>query len=120
MLSATKPGWELASEDCQLADEDGSKPVSLVVQLRRCTYVFPYFRLIYAGGDSSQVQIALASHMVTITGHGLAALLAAVACQRVVRLIQPTENKARFRVLGPVANDCGGPGITDITVEQIE
>jgi hypothetical protein len=97
MLSATKPGWELASEDCQLADEDGSKPVSLVVQLRRCTYVFPYFRLIYAGGDSSQVQIAWASHMVTITGH-----------------------RSRLGCAAGCLSLCGGPGITDITVEQFK
>ena len=79
MSTATIPGSELASEDWQLADEDGSKPASLVVQLRRRAHVLPYFRFVYAEGDNSQVKIAFASHMVTVTGHGLAALLAALA-----------------------------------------
>jgi hypothetical protein len=37
---------------------------------------------------------AFASHVVTVSGHGLAALLEALATQSVVRLVQPTENEA--------------------------
>ena len=125
MSTATIPNLETASEDWQLADE-GRNPVSLIVQLRRHIHVLPYFRLVYAEGDCSQVQIAFASHpaarltMVTVTGHGLAALLAAVAGHRVVRLIHPTESEARFGVRGTAANRYDGPGITAITVEQFE
>jgi hypothetical protein len=106
----------LVSEDWQLADDDGPKPPSLVVQLRRRVYVLPWFRFVYAEGDNAQVQVAFASHMVTITGNGLAALLAALATQRVVRLIQPTENEAAFGVRGPGAGRYTGPAIIDISV----
>jgi hypothetical protein len=109
----------LVSEDWQLA-ETGSKPASLVVQLRRRAHVLPWFRFVYAEGDNAQVQVAFASHMVTITGNGLAALLAALASQRVVRLIQPTENEAKFGVRGPSSTKYHGPGITDIAVEQFK
>jgi hypothetical protein len=120
MSTATMPASELASEDWQLADEDGSKPASLVVQLRRRAHVLPYFRFVYAEGDNSQVTIAFDSHIVTVTGHGLAALLAALATHRVVRIIQPTENDAKFGVRGPGAAKYNGPGITDITVEEFK
>jgi hypothetical protein len=120
MSTATTTGSELASEDWQLADEDGSKPASLVVQLRRRAHILPYFRFVYAEGDNSQVNIAFASHLVTVTGHGLAALLAALAIHRVARIVQPTENEAKFGVRGLGAAKYNGPGITDITVEAFK
>jgi hypothetical protein len=60
------------------------------------------------------------SLLVTVTGHGLAALLAAVSAHRVVRLIQPTENEAKFSVRGTAAFDYRGPGIDSITVQKFE
>jgi hypothetical protein len=114
------PGSELASNDWQLADGDGLKPASLIVQLRRHAHVLPYFRFICAEGDNSQVRIAFASHKVTVTGHGLAALLAALATHRVARVIQPTENEAKFGVRGPGSTKYNGPSITDITVEEFK
>jgi hypothetical protein len=120
MSASTIPGSELASEDWQLADDDGSKPASLVVQLRRRAHVLPYFRFICAEGDNSQVKIAFASHLVTVTGHGLAALLGALATHRVLRVIQPTENEAKFGVRGCGSVKCNGPSITDITVEEFK
>jgi hypothetical protein len=90
----------------------------LVVQLRRRAHVLPYFRFVHAEGENSQVKIAFASHL--ITGHGLAALLAALATHRVVRIIQPTENEAKFGVRGPGTAKYDGPGITDITIEQFK
>jgi hypothetical protein len=119
-MTTTIPESALVSEDWQLADEGGTKPLSLIVQLRRHTHVLPWFRFVYAQGDNCQVQVAFASHMVTITGNALAALLAALATQRVVRLIQPTENEARFGVRGPGAAKYQGPGIVDITVETFK
>jgi len=109
----------LVSEDWQLTDE-GAKPSSLIVQLRRSAHVLPWFRFVYAEGDNSRVQIAFASHMVTITGHGLAVLLAALAGQRVLRVIQPTKNEAKFGVRGPASAKFTGPSITDITVEKFQ
>jgi hypothetical protein len=120
-MSTSNSGPELASEDWQLAGEDGGKkPASLLVQLRRRAYVLPYFRFIYAEGDNSLVRIAFASHIVTVTGHGLTALIAALAMNVVVRIIQPTENEARFGVRGPGLAKYSGPSITDITIEEIK
>jgi hypothetical protein len=120
-MSTNNSGPELASEDWQLASEDGAKkPAALVVQLRRRAYVLPYFRFIYAEGDNSLVRIAFTSHVVTITGYGLAALIPALAMNLVVRIVQPTENEARFGVRGPGVAKHSGASITDITVEEFK
>jgi len=116
---STIPESAFISEDWQLAEE-GSKPASLLVQLRRRAHVLPWFRFMYAEGDNTNVQLAFASHLVTIAGNGLAALLIALATQRVVRLTQPTENEAKFNVRGPGAATYHGPGITDITIEKFK
>jgi hypothetical protein len=116
---SSNPESVLASEDWQLAGEAG-KPASLVVQLRRRAHVLPWFRFIHAEGDNGQVQLTFASHLVTITGNGLAALLAALATQRVIRLVQPSENEAKFGVRGNGAARYSGPSITDITVEPFK
>ena len=107
----------LVSEDWQL-DQDGATPLSLLVQLRRAAHVFPWHRFVYAEGDNNLIRIAFASHLVTVSGSGLAALLAAVAGQRVIRLIQPTQNEAKFGVRGPGADRYTGPAIHDIVVEK--
>ncbi len=107
------------SEDWHLAEE-GSKPTSLVVQLRREVFALPWFRFFYAQGDNSSVQIVFASHTVTVTGHGLAALLSSIATERLSRLVQPSDNEARFAVRGPGAAQYAGPSITAINVEKSE
>ena len=107
------------SSDWQIEERD-TKPTSLVVQLRRSAYVLPWFRFVYAGGDDARIEIAFASHLVTVTGHGLEALLAAVSTERVVRVIQPTTNEAEFGVRGNGTTKCSGPGIKGITVEQFK
>ena len=113
---STIPESALVSEDWRVAAEDGTKPVSLVVHLRRRAHVLPWFRFMYAEGDDTQIQIAFASHIVTISGKGLTALLAAIATQRVLGIVQPTENEAKFGVRGTGAGRYTGPSITDITV----
>ena len=113
---STIPESALPSEDWQLAAEDSTKPVSLVIQLRRRAYVLPWFRFVCSEGDNAQIQVAFASHTVTVTGTGLAALLAALATQRVIRIVQPSENEAKFGVRGPGAGRYTGPSISDITV----
>ena len=120
MSTATTLGSEWASEDWQLAEDDASKPISFVVQLRRHVHVFPYSRLVFAEGDPSLVRIAFSSHLVTVTGHGLAALLAGVAAQRVLRLMQPMESEAKFGIRGAGAANYRGPGITTLTVEKFK
>lgn len=118
MSASLIPAVELASEDWQLIEEGGSKPTTLVVQLRRRAYVLPYFRFLYAEGDNALVKIAFVSHLVTISGNGLAALLAALASNVVFRLIQPTESEASFGVRGARSVKYSGPSILDITVEE--
>jgi hypothetical protein len=66
------------SEDWQLTEE-GAKPASLLVQLRHEVYVLPWFRLVYVQGDDSEVEMVFASHLVTVTGHGLSTLVSAIA-----------------------------------------
>jgi hypothetical protein len=112
MSSATVPVSELVSEDWQLTADNAPRPLALVVQLRRYAHILPYFRLVYVEGDNSQVKIAFASHLVTVSGHGLAALLAALSSQQVARIMQPMESEATFRAAGPT--------ITGITVQQFE
>jgi hypothetical protein len=114
------PESALVSEDWQLADDDGHKPASLVVQLRRGAFVFPWFRFAYAEGDNSIVRVVFASHSIEITGSGLAALLAALAGQRVIRVIEPSENEAKFSVRGANAGRYQGPAIHSITVTKFE
>jgi hypothetical protein len=120
MSTTTVPVSELVSEDWQLAEEDAKRPTALVVHLRRHAHILPYFRLIHAEGDDSQVRIAFASHSVRITGHGLEALLAALSTQSVVRLVQPTESEAKFGIRGLNATKVNGPAITGITVVRTE
>jgi len=91
--------------DWQIAPEDGAKPLSLAVQQRRRAWVFPWHRFVWAEGDNSEVQIAFATHLIKISGHGLAALLAALATQRVVLISQPTESEATFREAFAGVND---------------
>jgi hypothetical protein len=122
-MSTTAPVSESVSEhpsaqNWQLTADDAPKPTCLVVQLRRYAHVLPYFRFVYAEGDNTRVKIAFASHLITITGHGLAALLAALSSQRVVRVVQPSENDAKFGVRGTGSAKDNRLGITDITVEE--
>ncbi len=109
----------LAADDWELTNEpDDPKPGCLIVQLRQRAHVFPWFRFVYADGDNSKIEVAFASHTVVITGHGLAVLLAAISTQRVVRIIQPSENDAKFGVRGSSAKGQYGPSINNITVVQ--
>jgi hypothetical protein len=107
------------SEDWQI-DESDTKPPSFVVQLRKSAVVLPWFRFIYAEGDDRQIVIGFASHRVTVRGHGLEGLLAAISALRVVRIMQPMENEYKFSVRGPGAQSYTGPGISSITVEAAE
>lgn len=120
MSNASLPTTELASDDWQVVKEDGKKPTSLLVQLRNRAYILPYFRFVYAEGNNSQVKMTFTSHLVTVTGNGLAALLAALASNAVVRIIQPTENEAKFGVRAANAGRFTGPAVDNITVVAFE
>jgi hypothetical protein len=118
--STIVPKSAIESPDWQLADADGPKPASLVVQLRRGAFVFPWFRFVYAEGDNTRVTIIWTTHAIQVTGHGLAALLAALSGHRVIRLIEPSEHEGTFDVRGPAAAKYNAPVIRQITVTKFE
>ncbi len=106
-----------ASESWLLADDDGVPSASLMVQLRRRALVLPYRRFLYAQGNDAEVQIAFASHLITVTGHGLGSLLIALATQQALRLIQPTEGEATLFTRGPDTATPGSISICKIAIE---
>ena len=120
MSTTSMPGLALVSEDWDLA-EDGHRPASLLVQLRRSMYVLPWFRFVYAEGNDSKAQLDFGEHTVTVTGSGLEALLEAVSSHRLIRLIQPTQNEAKFNVRGPDSvKQMGRPVIANIIMDDQE
>jgi hypothetical protein len=96
------------SESWQIADDE--RPMALCIQQRRSAWVFPYHRFAWAEGHNSEVRVAFATHIVTLSGHGLSALLTALINHSVVRIIEPTEAEAQFAT---------GRGITSVTVSLI-
>jgi hypothetical protein len=92
--------WD-SPEDWQLASEKDPPVQSLIVQERKYVHVFPYFRLVWVEGDNSRVQLHYDSHTVVINGHGLAQLLSGLAAHRVLRVMEPMSNEAKFRK-GPI------------------
>jgi len=118
--STIAPASAIESPDWQFAEEDAPKPASLIVQLRRSAVVFPWFRFVYAEGTNAAVEIVFATHAVRVTGNGLAPFLVAIAGQRVIRIMEPSENEAQFGVRGPGASQYSGPAIHSITVNKFE
>jgi hypothetical protein len=80
---------------------------------------FPWLRFVYAEGDLSRVRIEFASYWVTVSGHGLAALLAVLANQQVVPLIRSTGKEGKFGVRGASQTKYADPSIDAITVEPL-
>jgi len=103
-----------------LTDENSSQSASLVVQLRRRALVLPYCRFLYAEGNNAQVQIAFASHLITVSGHGLEPLLTALAARQALRLIQPAESDVK--VDNPESNMAkhASPVISKIAIEPFQ
>jgi hypothetical protein len=97
-------------EDWEIEDSE-IRPASLVIELRKSSFILPWFRFVYAEGDASQIEIVFSTHIVSILGHGLGGLLNGISSQRLVRITQPTENEAKFRP---------GPVITSLKVEGIK
>ncbi len=111
------PDAALASEDWQLAPDE-HRPLSVLFQLRRGVHGFPWIRLVHFEGDNTAVKMDFSSHTVTITGQGLAALLAAIAGQRVIRVMEASQNEATFGVRGAGAANYQGPAVHSITVKN--
>jgi hypothetical protein len=111
------PNSGSGSESWLLAHEDGAPSTSLMVQSRRRALVLPYRRFLYAQGNDAQVQIAFASHLITVTGHGLGSLLIALAAQQALRLIQPAESEVTICSLGPDTAVASRLSICKIAIE---
>ena len=107
-----------ASADWHVAKADEQKPESLLVHSRRAVFVFPWFRFVYAEGDNARAELVFSTHAISVTGQGLAALLAAFAGQRVIRIIEPSENEASFAVRGPGACKHDGRAVDYIKVTK--
>ncbi len=110
----TESAW--VSEDWELETDPRQRPQYLTIELRRSIHVLPWMRLTFAEGSNSEVKLVFGSHTVIVKGHGLDALLSAVAAQQVIRLLQPTQNEAQFGVRGMDAHRSSGPGIDTISV----
>jgi hypothetical protein len=105
------------SEDWELV-EKGHRAASIMVEWRRSIRVYPWFRFTKAEGNSSSVDLEFGDDVITVTGNRLDVLLRAIAEHRVIRLIQPTENEAKFNVRGDsVVRQIGRPTITQILID---
>lgn len=118
MPTKSMPESALASEDWELI-EPGHRAGSLIVQLRRSTHVLSWLHFVYAKGNSSKLHLDFGEHTLAITGDGLDVLLEAVAQHRVIRLVQPMQNQAKFNMRESVSQ-AGRPVITQILVDPPE
>ncbi len=118
MPSNTMPESALVSEDWELAEE-GHKATCLLVQLRRSIHVMPWFRFVYAEGNSSKIHVDFGAHSLVVIGDGLYSLLEAVAQHRVLRLIQPTQTEVKMNLRGEAGvSQTGRPVIKQILVDD--
>ena len=114
----TMPESALLSEDWELTDE-GRTATCLLVQLRRSVHVLPWFRFVYAEGNSSKIHVDFGDHSLTVIGDGLYSLLEAVAHHRVLRLIQPTQTQVKMNLRGEEGiSQTGRPVIKEILVDE--
>jgi hypothetical protein len=105
------------SEDWELVEE-GLRAASIMIQWRRSIRVYPWFRFTKAEGNTDTVSLEFGDDVITVTGKRLHVLLRAIAEHRVLRLIQPTENEAKFDVRGDNATrQTGRPTITQILID---
>lgn len=87
MASACEQGWKVT--------EKGRSP-ALLVRLRQRSYVLSWSLFLYAEGTEAQVRVVFHTHVLTLEGAGLSALLSDLAQQVVTELIEP-DRTAKFR-----------------------
>ena len=105
------------SEDWELSPE-GTRAASLIIEWRRSIKVYPWYLFKKAEGNGSSIDLEFGDDVITVTGKRLNVLLRAVAEYRVLRLIQPSENEAKFDVRGDKATlQTGRPTITQILID---
>ena len=100
----------LAAE--QLPRESGQsdeRVTSLLLDFKQRLIVLPWNLFLFAEGTDAEVRATFHTHVVTVEGSGLRALLLAFASQSVAHLTEP-DRTAKFSSPGP------GPHITALSV----
>ena len=103
------------SEDWELVPE-GHRAASLIVEWNRSARVFPWHHFVFAVGNGDKVDLRFAKQVITVTGKQLGGLLRAFAEHRVIRLIQPTPNEAKFDVRKGSVRQTDRPTISEIRI----
>ena len=85
-VDKNKVPWVISAAD---------QPPALEIVLLGQTVIISWNQFVYAEGGDDEVRIAFASHDVAVKGSGLAALLRAIAANRVV-LIRESDRAERF------------------------
>jgi len=93
--SVSDPGWRVIKN---------GRSLSLCVELRQRTYIFPWSLFLYAEGDSAQLRAVFHTHIITVEGSGLTSLLQDLAAQSVCELIEPDRTAKFTRSSGPCIN----------------
>jgi hypothetical protein len=99
--SVSESAWRVAQT---------GRAASLIVQLRQRSYVFPWSLFLFAEGTDAEVRATFHTHVVTVQGAGLRALLSDLAAQTVCELTEP-DRTAKF-------SQSSGPHVTAVSVTQ--
>jgi hypothetical protein len=91
--SACEQGW--------LVTEKGRSP-ALLMRLRQRSYVLSWSLFLFAEGTEAQVRVVFHTHVITIEGAGLSALLSDLAQQVVTELIEPDRTAKFSRSTSPL------------------
>ncbi len=104
------------SEDWQLADQ-GERAMSLTVVWNRSTRIYPWYRFTRATGNARSIELDFGGDLITVVGNRVHTLFPAIAEQRIISLIQPTENEVKFDVRQGSVKQTGRPTIHQILID---
>lgn len=102
-MAAEHLPWERGQPD--------ERATSLLLELKQRLIVLPWSLFLFAEGTDAEVRATFHTHVVTVEGSGLRALLLAFASQSVAQLTEP-DRTAKFSSPGP------GPQITALSVME--
>jgi hypothetical protein len=116
MQLVTDADTDNTSEDWQLADP-GERAMSLTVVWNRSTRIYPWYRFTRATGTPRSVEMDFGGDLITVVGNRVHTLFPAIAAQRIISLIQPTENEVKFDVRLGSVKQTGRPTISQILID---
>jgi hypothetical protein len=116
MQLVTDTETDSTSEDWELA-EPGNRAMSLTVVWNRSTRIYPWYRFTRATGNPRSVVLDFGGDLITVTGNRVHSLFPAIAEQRIISLIQPTENEVKFDVRLGSVKQTGRPTISQILID---